>query len=285
MIKRILVALDPDGDTPIATQYAIEMAQKYNAEVTGLAVVDTSNIYPTGIVGEPGFTHHARHLWEELSEKTKKMADKLLSEFKSRAEDAGIKFSATKKEGASFERIIDEMKYHDILIVGRDSHFFYNEPKQDTKTLAQIVKHGVAPTLVITEEYRHISNILVAFDGSNPAARSLKNFVQLFPAVSDFTFNLITINNNKKGSVIRQKSEEILQNAGNYLKSHGISNYSAEIIQGSKPSENIMAKQNEIDADLVILGAHAVSALKRITFGSTTHDLITKTQTPLFLSP
>lgn len=285
MIKRILVALDPDGDTPIATQYAIEMAQKYNAEVTGLAVVDTSNIYPTGIVGEPGFTHHARHLWEELSEKTRKTAENLLSEFKTSVEDAGIKYSAIKKEGASFERIIDEMKYHDLLIVGRDSHFFYNEPKQDTKTLAQVVKHGVAPTLVITDQYRQISNILVAFDGSNPAARSLKNFVQLFPSVSDCTFNLITINNNKPGSESQKKSEEIIKNSENYLKSHEISNFSSEIIHGKKPSDKILAKQKELDADLIILGAHAVSAIKRLAFGSTTHDLITKTNTPLFLSP
>ncbi|MDA0378587.1 MAG: universal stress protein [Bacteroidetes bacterium] len=44
MIKRILVALDPDSDTVVAVQYAISIAQQTSARITGLAVVDTKNI-------------------------------------------------------------------------------------------------------------------------------------------------------------------------------------------------------------------------------------------------
>ena len=40
MIKKILVALDADSDTPVATRYAADIARRYAAEVTGLAVVD-----------------------------------------------------------------------------------------------------------------------------------------------------------------------------------------------------------------------------------------------------
>ena len=44
MIKRILVALDPDEDTPLATRYAIELAKRTEASITGLAPVDTTRI-------------------------------------------------------------------------------------------------------------------------------------------------------------------------------------------------------------------------------------------------
>ena len=41
MIKKILVALDLDTDTPVATRYALDIAERYGASLTGLAVVDT----------------------------------------------------------------------------------------------------------------------------------------------------------------------------------------------------------------------------------------------------
>jgi nucleotide-binding universal stress UspA family protein len=46
MIKRILVALDPDSDSDsrVATQYAVQIAQQSDARITGLAVVDTRSI-------------------------------------------------------------------------------------------------------------------------------------------------------------------------------------------------------------------------------------------------
>ena len=39
MLKRILVALDPDQDTPVATRYARELALRHGAHVSGLAVL------------------------------------------------------------------------------------------------------------------------------------------------------------------------------------------------------------------------------------------------------
>lgn len=284
MIKRILVALDPDEDTPVATQYAIALARNFDASLTGLAVVDTSNIYPTAITGEIDSTHHARNLWEELSEESRRVAKTLLDKFKSSVEKAGVRYTAIKKEGASYERIIEGMKYHDLLIAGRDSHFFYNEPKRETKTLAQVVKHGVAPTLVITNNYREINRVLVAFDGSNAAARSLKSFVQLMPYGKELEVELLYIDD-KNIREEKQPAESILDLAEYYVGEHGFQNISKTVLKNGKPAVKILDRQKETAADLVILGAHSVSAIRRVTFGSTTHELITKTNTPLFLSP
>ncbi|MCC5906022.1 MAG: universal stress protein [Balneolaceae bacterium] len=282
MIKRILIALDPDDDTPVATQYAIALAKKFDASVTGLAVVDTSNIYPTGIMGEPDITHHARNLWEELSDESRDVAKRLLDRFQETVESTGIRFTAIQKEGASYDRIIEGMKYHDILVVGRDSHFFYNEPKRETKTLAQVVKHGVSPTLVVMDRYKEVKKVLVAFDGSNPSARSLKGFVHLMPYGKELEIELLHIRDEDPDN---ENDESVLDYAEHYLKEHEFTNISKVSVTHKKPSEKILEHQKETGADLIILGAHAVSAIKRLTFGSNTHDLITKSDTPLFLSP
>lgn len=283
MIKRILVALDPDEDTPVATRYAIALAKKFDASLTGLAVVDTSNIY-TDVGGGEIDTHYARNLWEELSEESRKVASGLLDKFKKTVEKEGVRYSAVKKEGASYDRIIEGMKYHDLLIVGRDSHFFYNEPERDTRTLAKVVKDGVAPTLVVTNSYREINSVLVAFDGSAAAARSLKSFVHLMPYGTDINMELLYVPP-ADSSEERQKAKDILTLTRNYLEEHGFNKIAHKILQEGTPSSRILERQQQMQPDLTILGAHSVSAIRRIAFGSTTHDLITRTSVPLFLTP
>lgn len=282
MIKRILIALDPDEDTPIATQYAISLAQKNNASVTGLAVVDTSNIYPTGIIGDPGQMHYARNLWEELTDKSRNMADELLERFKKDVEKSGVRHTEITREGASYERIIEGMKYHDLLVVGRDSHFFYNEPKQDTQTLAQVVKNGVSPTLIVTHRFEEVKKVLIAFDGSRAAARSLKSFAQLKPFGKDVEIELLYVRNEDDPDL---PNDTILDYAEDYLAEHDFKSITKKTLEKKKVGEQIMEYSDQINADLIVLGAHAVSALKRLTFGSNTHELITKTDTPLFLTP
>lgn len=279
-MKRILIALDPDPDTPIATEYGIALAKTYGATVTGLAVVDTSNIYPTGIVGEPDFTHHARNLWEELTDESREVAENLLARFEKRVKKANVPYTSVKNEGASYERIVEGMKYHDLLIIGRNSHFFYNEPKRDTKTLAQVVKNGVSPTLVVTEKFKKLNRVLIAFDGSSPSARSMKSFAQSL-ATSNMSIDLLTVQTKAN----KESAEEINGYAKAYLHDHGLTSIQSHVVKNDSPAKVILDYQSEITADCTVLGAHAVSAIKRLAFGSTTHELITNTGSPLFLSP
>lgn len=283
MIKRILVALDPDDDTPIATQYAIRLGSRFNASLTGLAVVDIGDIY-TGTGGGYGAIFYPVELWEELSDNTRAKAGELLDQFKHAVEKAGVNYTAIKKQGVSEEHIIEHMKYHDLLIIGRDSHFFYDQPQRKTDTLAQVVKGGVAPTLVVTDEYRDIEKIMIAFDGSAAAARSLKDFVHLLPYGKDLEIDLVNVAADEKEEDLNI-SDFLLGEAETYLKTHNFSYIQKTILKKGSPAERIFEQQQKKDPDMILLGAHAVSAIRRATFGSTTHELITRSEIPLFLSP
>lgn len=279
-MKRILIALDPDPDTPVATEYGIALAKTYGATVTGLAVVDTSNIYPTGIIGEPDLTHHARNLWEELTDESREVAQDLLNRFEKRVKKAKVSYTSVKNEGASYERIIEGMKYHDMLVIGHDSHFFYNEPKLDTKTLAQVVKNGVCPTLIVNDQFSALNRILIAFDGSSPAARSMKSFTQNL-ANPEMDIELLTVQTKTN----KDSAKKINEFAKEYLNAHGLTKIRPAVLESNSPAQAILNHQAETGTNCTILGAHAVSALKRLAFGSTTHELIKKTASPLFLSP
>lgn len=284
MIKRILVALDPDGDTPVATRFAIRLAKKFDASLTGLAVVDLSNIQSAIAVGGYGTEIFGRHIWTEMADDTRQVAEKLLKNFNDAVEKEGVRHRDVKKQGASCELIIEETKYHDLLIVGRDSHFFYNQPEKDTQTLARVVKGGFAPTLVVTDEYRDVERIMIAFDGSGSAARTLKSFIHLLPYGKDIEIELVII---AGGDSIEEMdmASAILKQAESYLKEHNFNYITKVVLPKGAPGERILNRQMEKKPDIVLLGAHSVSALKRSAFGSTTHYMITSSQGALFLSP
>ena len=284
MIKRILVALDPDEDTPIATRFAIRLAKRFDASLTGLAVVDISNIHSVIGVGGYGTEIYGRYIWTEMADETRRVADKLLQTFKGAVDKAGVRHRDIKKQGASVELIIEEMKYHDLLIVGRDSRFFYNQPDKDTQTLAKVVKGGVAPTLVVTDEYHNVESILIAFDGSPAAAKSIKSFVHLLPYGKDVEIDLVYV---AEGESIEEmdKASAILKQAEDYLKEHHFNYLEKIILEKGNPAERILEYQINSNPNMIVLGAHAVSAIQRAAFGSTTHHLIANTNIPLFLSP
>lgn len=283
MIKRILVALDLDTDTPIAIRYAISLAEKHNASVSGLAVIDTENIDHTVGVGPIGTMYYAHQLRDYLTEEAREQAGMILQKFEEMVEGSGLRHSEILGEGAPFERIVEDLKFHDLLIIGRDSHFFYNRPQKETRTLAKVVKNGSAPVMVVPPGYSHIDHITVAHDGSIAAARALQWFVQLNAFGNDMPIDLLNVYGKRDGER-EEKSRLLLHLAADYLRNHGYHRISQVALPGGDTAETIIEHAAGAGSKMIILGAHSMSAIKRLTFGSVTHSLIMNAGVPLFLS-
>ena len=106
MIKKILVALDADTDTPVATRYAADIARRHNAEVTGLAVVDMGSIEASSRGGGIGSMYLMEKLQENLTAEARSVARQLTGEFNAAMKDSGVGFDAQVEEGVPFERSV-----------------------------------------------------------------------------------------------------------------------------------------------------------------------------------
>lgn len=282
MIKRILVALDTDKDTPVATRYALRLAARYNASITGMAVVDSEHIYTNvGYAGGAGM-YYADRMREYLSEDTRREAQALIQTFSGMAEKSNTTHFEVIEEGVPYEYIVDEMKYHDLLVIGRESHFFYNRPEQKTDTVEQVIKRGISSTLVVLDEYHDVEKVLIAFDGSDAAARTLQHFVHLQPYGKDVEIDLVHVPSSKD-LADEEESEWLLSRADHFLRDHGFSYTSKTILEHGDPARRILERLEVAPADLLLFGAHSVSAIKRLTLGSTAHALIKESSIPLFL--
>ena len=278
MIKKILVALDADTDTPVATRYATDIARRYDAQVTGLAVVDMGSIEASSRGGGIGSMYLMEKVQENLTAEARSVARQLTDEFKEAMEGSEVNFDVEVEEGVPFERIVEDMKYHDLLVVGKDPHFFYSHPEEKTKTLVRVVKNSIGPTLVVPEVYRPVRRVLVAYDASSASARAMRRFVHLLPFGTELTLEILNVHT--KGE--REGSQLALQLAKSYMNAHGYDAH-ASCLQGTDPAKQIVEFAQQFEADVVVAGAHSVSKLTKLAFGSTTASLLESCPVPLFV--
>ncbi len=283
MIKNILVALDPDEDTSVATRYAAELARRFDAVVSGLAIIDTKKIAAeVGPGGAVGALYYADVTRQRKTDEARDTARGLLQAFDALLDEAAVRHGERVEEGVPVKEVIKAMKYHDLLVIGSTSHFYYTHPEQKTNTLSKIVKKAVAPTLVVDAIYREIKQILVAYDGSDASARTLQRFAQLQPFGTDVAVELVHVrkSDNKQD---RAASALLLSRGGAFLRDHGFAQVVETSRNGGKPDHRLLEHVRHIEADLVVAGAHSVSAMRRLAFGSTTHTLLSECPVPFFL--
>ena len=277
MIKRILVALDLDSDTPIATRYALEVAKRTGAMVTGLAVVDMGSIESSSRGGGIGSMYFAEKLRENMTSEARAKALELTEEFRRMVEKTSISHVEAVEEGVPFQRIVEDMKFSDLLIVGSDPHFFYSHPTKQTHTLARIIQKTIGPTLVVPDSYHDVKKVLFAIDGSNEAARAVRHFLHLEPFGGGLEMMVVNVSEGDSGD-----AELLLKLTTSYIESHGCSVTSRLIIDGS-PRERILDEADAFGADLIVIGAHTRSTLLSEKLGDTTGHILREATVPVFV--
>ena len=282
MTKRILVVLDPGHDTHIATQYAIEIAKAHDGAVTGLALVDRKRINEAAIGGGIGAMYYAEKLRLDLADEVRTEAQKLLAEFVEEVEAAGAHHTDDHiAENGVVQAITEDMKTHDLLVAGHESHFYYADPERRTHALADIVAEGAAATLVTESEYRRVRKVLVAYDGGTAAARALQKFAHLSPFGNNLDLEVFHVRD--EGREAQLESERLLGGASAYLEGHGFAPIVKTSVEGGDPLDRILEHCKASEADLIVSGAYSASGIKKFFFGSTAKGLIEKSSVPLFL--
>ena len=282
MTQRILVVLDPDSDTPVATDTAIDIARRYKAEVTGLAFVDKDSIGADTAGGGIGSYYYAEKLRKSLTDETRQRAAELLAAFNRRVEEAGVRHSGDRVgEDNVVKSLLGEMRTHDLLVAGRESHFYYAEPEHRTHTLAQVLEEGVAPILIVGGERAEVRRVAVAYDGSAPSARALQAFAHLSPYGIDLDVEVVHVRGDSEAD--RLASDRLREDAADYLRAHGFARVVTTGIESDDPSERICELAQGDRADLVVSGAYAKKGFRKLVFGSSATKLLDEAKVPLFL--
>ncbi len=281
MLKRILLPLDPSPYTECATAFAISLAKIYGAEITGLVVLDIPGINASTGPLPPGVSFYAKELEHTKIDRAKVHIQNLLSKFKSKCDEAGVKHRESNAQGSPSERICEFSKFYDILITGINNQFQFETHEELENTLDSILDKSVTPIIAVPEKFSNfhsssnVFKVMIAYNGSLPATRALHDFAQLnFPKEIEAT---VFISDEDS-----EQAEAMFENVSEYLKAHNITH----IHKLLTPEDKISAFNSKLleEYDMVVLGAHSKIGIFDFLVGSLARHLINENKAMLFLS-
>ena len=272
MIKRILLGLGGTQYTPVAIQRAVELAKRFEAEVTGVTVVDARRLADVSFEQEETILAAAHRIFlarERIAE--------AISLFESACVAAGVKYRVKQEEKEdAFDLMISLARYHDLMIFGLRSIFEYDLSAEDPKdALARLISAGVRPIIAVSDTLQPIQKVMIAYSGSTESARTMRLFIQL-SLWPDAKVKIVTFQSSE------DRAKRLLNDAAAYCRAHGYV-VEAESKTGS-PKDLLLPMATEWQADMIALGNSAQNLLVKRLLGETALHMIKNADRQLFLS-
>ena len=199
-----------------------------------------------------------------------------IRDFEAACRTANVKHRVVAEAGDAFTRLVELARYHDLMVFGLRSVFEYDFFAGDPESLLiRLVSAGVRPLIAVSEQFRSISRVLIAYSGSMQSAKAMKRFVQmrLWPGAE---LKIVTFHPSD------DKAYELLQAAEEYCRAHGF-----RVCHQSNPGDPkvlLLAAATLWQADMIVMGNSAHSVLLRKVLGDTLLATLRDTQIPLFLA-
>jgi nucleotide-binding universal stress UspA family protein len=273
MLKRILIGVNGTQYSRSAVDIAVALASRHQASVIGLAVVDLPHLTAPQPIPLGGSGYKAERD-EIVLDNARTAASRLLAEFSTVAAAAGVPSQSLQLEGDPVTLLAAQAQQADLLVVGRKSE----QPELGVPTsrvLRDLLHQTTRPVLCVPQAAPKDGAVLVAYDGSPQAAKTLQAFLHLNLAAERATHIL---------TVVRSPADrEHAAHAVSYLQLHGRSAHLHLDSSGAPPAKVILEAAARHGAGMIVLGAFGQPALKEFFFGSVTKSLLDQSRVPLFL--
>jgi nucleotide-binding universal stress UspA family protein len=278
MVKRILIPTDGSEYGKTAIEYGIYLAGKLNAHITGLHVVDVRLLQPplitdiSGTISLPLYQEFMPSIENSLDER----AEAILRSFRDRCRETGLSYDAKKTIGVIEERIIEEARSADWIIMSqRGEHFHLGEGGILGSITESVVQASGRPVIVTPAAFRTIEKMALAYDGSAPAEKALIIAAKLASLMAWPLHTVIITDNQQTVYDLSEKLNAFLSNL--QIKNE------LTILHGKEDRQLIKFIEGG-SVQLLVMGAYGHNKLRRLLLGSTTSFVIRKSSIPVLLT-
>lgn len=275
MLKSIVIGVDGSPGGTAAIEVGIAWAQQFDAAVFGFGVIDQPTICRPEAVPLGGMAFKGERDAALLAEASQRV-ERALQVFSARCIDAGVSGGAFEATGLPAEEILLEAQRYDLILLGQRTHSHSEAQQGATDTLRDIVKHSPRPVVAVPEKPREGTSMIVAYDGSFQAARTLHAFVGTGLSGSQMVHVVCVHPDQAEG--LRRADRAI-----EYLRFHEITATSHVVASSSPPLRTILEHVDALDAGLLIMGAYGQTMLREFFFGSVTRNALNESSVPIFL--
>jgi nucleotide-binding universal stress UspA family protein len=275
MLRSILVGLDGSRHSKAAIQLAIRWAQRYDAIVVGIGVVDEPAICrpePVPIGG--GYFKHERD--EALLADAGRRVDRFLRAFAKECSEQGVNCTAMKRVGGPAPEIAERARSHDLVMLGRETHFRFETQDSCDDTLRQVLRQSLRPVVAVPKRWKDKPRTLIAYNGSRESDRALQAFEALGLG-SGCDIQVASFDSS------RDEAERLTEQAVEFLQLHGLKAIAHASRLTDQPGAMILEHARKMDSGLIVMGAFGRSRWREAVFGSTTREILDGSPAPVLL--
>lgn len=278
MIKSILLAIDGSVFSESVLQYGLQSAKEFQATLRVLTVIDIRIFEWAVAIGVEGFApvipstayqEESKQLLDQKADEVLKKTEKILS-------DQGVQFSLEKESGNPVDVICEKARFVDMVIMGARGEFARWNAKMLGATLEATTRLSIKPVMVVPKDFRPISKIMVAYDGSKNASKAL-TLAGHFAASLQAPLDILNINSSSDAG------NAILSDALEYLSAFDLPSTEKHVVEG-EPASKIVETAHDFHDDLIVIGSYGHSRIREAILGSTTVQVMRNSDIPILMA-
>lgn len=279
-LNDILVQLDcyPDPTPVDAVEWAVDFTARIGGRASALAV-EVRIPAPKNFAAEQliGITDLAR----EEEAKSRQAAEALLAHFEAKARSAEV-FQERLHHVAHYVDVTD----HTVAVARtRDFAIVPVASKLDGQVgVAEALIFGSGRPVIVAQSpagpppSSALDRVVVAWDGSRPAARALADALPILLRAKEV--RILTVLNEKPATVAGS-GEQVIR----HLKAHGISAVLDEVEADGDRIGKVFERYLAVQAaDLLVMGAFGHSRLREFILGGATQSMLNTASIPVLLA-
>jgi len=275
LFKDIIVNLSAGKSGKMVGDYAISVASRLEAHITGIAIAFVPNIQRAGTA------YLSVEKIEALQRDNEAAAETIVEWFAAATASAGISaekqiLRANMSDAADqFGRIA---RRFDLAIVGQVEPD--GSPVQAMVCESTLFESGRPMIIVpyIQTAPLKLDRIMVCWDGSRPAARAIADAMPLLKRAG--TIEVVSVTSE------RGKQDEIEgADIGHHLARHGLKVEVTRITRGELDVEDVLLSHAaDSDADFMVMGGYGHSRLREFVLGGVTRSMLRTMTVPTLMS-
>jgi nucleotide-binding universal stress UspA family protein len=278
MIKSILACTDGSDHGQAACEYAITLAARMKARLMAIHVLDSRMLEGplmadiSGWLGAQPFSAQMAQFRTLMEEK----GNSVIEAFNDLCEKHGVAAEGFVKTGLPARVILEEEARAELVVMGQRGEHAAWTGDLTGSTIERVVRHTLKPCLITPSPFTPIRKILAGYDGSGHASRALHEAIELALALAAPLVILVVAEQHDLNH-----ARDLAEDAMKLARAHECA--AAQMVVEGIPDDVILAKSEELDCSLIVVGAYGHGRIRQMILGSTTTQLIARTKIPLML--
>jgi nucleotide-binding universal stress UspA family protein len=276
MIKDVILNLEHDKSRDGVRDYAISLAEAFDAHLTGVALADgTNNLI--SLMAEFSSVRIADLLSTE-QEVARNAIERYEAAVKGRHLSVEHRLVMQSAVGAPTKFSAMARRYDLSVIMQSGDEKCFNNDKIIESTLFESGRPILVFPYIQTEEF-NLDRIVCCWDGSRAAARAINDAIPILKKSKDV--ELLIASNGKTAEEQVNHGVEL----SSHLNRHGI-RVEGEIVQAEDidVTNVILSRVADTSASMIVMGGYGHSRLREFILGGVTHGLLATMTVPVFIS-